>query len=76
MLKGQQGNENCFHRMVIFFKRRYLKNNIYLVDILTCFYSVCVESALSLLYNPLFLDDLPDHWFDLIGSTDVHIGYS
>ena len=29
-----------------------------------------------MLYNPLFLDNLPDHWFDLIDNTDVIIDCS
>ena len=43
---------------------------------LTYFYGIHVEATLFMLYNPLFLDNLPDHWFDLIDNTDVLIDCS
>ena len=61
---------------IVFIEQLFLIVCILLWMFLTCFYSICVESTLSLLYNPLFLDNLPDHWFDLIDSTDVLIDCS
>lgn len=61
---------------IVFIEQLFLIVCVLLWVFLTYFYSICVESTLSLSCNPLFLDKLPDHWFALIDSTDVLIDCS